>query len=248
MVYKTDDSVKKFKPLSAQQRHVIRAIKNSEITLITGPAGCGKSLLSAWAGIQLLKDKESEIEKIYIVRLAVETCGENIGSLPGMLTDKTFHLLGPIYDNLLLFMNEGDINYLVEKKKIEVIPISHLRGRSLNNCFIIAEEIQNLNFHMVLTLLTRLGKNSKMVLNGDPNQPDVPGACGVIVAKNLLQDVQGVAVAEMSIQDVKRNPIIIEILKRAQEYYNLPMPLVNESKVTYSRSSRQYEDFESDSA
>lgn len=243
MVFKSESTAKKFKPCSAQQRHVVKAIKNSSYTLITGPAGSGKTLLSLWAGTQLLNDPDDDINKIYIVRLAVETCGEKIGALPGMLEDKTKHLLGPIYDNLLLLFDEGKINYMIEKKVIEVLPVSHLRGRSLNNCFVLVEEVQNLNFSMVLTVLTRLGKNSKMVLNGDPTQTDVVGACGVSAAQTLLQDIPEVAFAMMSALDVQRNPLIEMILARANNHFNLPSDYNSESKVIYFSREDSEEDY-----
>lgn len=157
------------------------------------------------------------------------------------LDEKLNHLLGPLHDNLLLFMNEGEINYLIEKKKIEVVPVSHLRGRSLNNCFIIVEECQNLNFSMVLTTLTRLGNNSKMVLSGDTLQADVPGACGISVARTLLQDIEGVSFAHMTNKDIQRNPLIGKILERAELHFNIPVDPAVESRVFCFREDRPFD-------
>ncbi len=212
-----EEQSKRFKPRSAQQRHAVRSIHENDITLLLGPAGTGKTLLSCWASYLMLRDKEHPIEKVVIVRLAAETCGESIGALPGEIEDKLGHLAAPIIDNLSLFIKKGEIEYLVENKKIEVVPVSHARGRSFMNCAVIIEEIQNLDFHMVLTLLTRLGPNSKLILNGDPAQVDIPGRNGVAYAQALLRDLPGVGYFEFTTEDIERHPLVRAIVERSQE-------------------------------
>lgn len=226
-----EEGSKKFKPRSAMQRHAVRSIKENDITLLLGPAGTGKTLLSIWASYLMLRDKECPVEKIVIVRLAAETCGENIGALPGEIEDKLGHLAAPIVDNLGLFCKRGEIEYLIEQKKIEVVPVSHARGRSFMNAVILIEEIQNLTFDMVLTLLTRLGPGSKLVLNGDPAQVDIPGRNGVHHAKALLEGLDGVGYFEFTTQDIERHPLVRAIVERSQQIS------ADHSKVRYIRTN-----------
>lgn len=206
--------MKKFRLKSAVQRHVVRAIKENDITVISGPAGSGKTLLSAWTAFQLLKDDDDVTEGIKIVRLAAETCGERIGALPGDLDEKLGYMAGPIIDNMIHFCEPGDVKYMLEKGVIEIIPLSHCRGRSFSNCVVICEEVQNLDSLMVLTLITRIGPGCRMILNGDPNQSDIPGRNGIRWAINTLAGVEGVGLAEMGMEDITRHPIIGRILER----------------------------------
>ena len=206
--------MKKFKLRSAVQRHVVKAIQQNDITLISGPAGSGKTLLSTWAAYQLLQDESDLTESIKVVRLAADTCGERIGALPGGLGEKLGYMANPIIDNLSCFCEAGQIKYMMEKEQIEIIPISHCRGRSFTNCVVICEEVQNLDPNMVLTLITRIGPGCRMILNGDPNQVDVPGRNGIRYAVNLLTGLEGVALCELGTDDISRHPLIVKILQR----------------------------------
>jgi phosphate starvation-inducible PhoH-like protein len=214
--------MQKFQLRSPVQRHVVKAIKNNDITVISGPAGSGKTLLSIWAAYQLLKDESDVTERIVIIRLAAETCGEKIGALPGGLDEKLGYLANPIIDNLRQFLTDGEIRYMLEKNIIEVLPVSHARGRSFQNSVVIAEEIQNLDHAMVLTLVTRIAEGSRMVLNGDPNQVDVLGRNGIRYAINLMRGLEGVATAEMGLTDVHRHPLIAKILARVDVEHAYP--------------------------
>jgi len=206
--------MKKFRLQSATQRHVVKAIHQNTITVISGPAGSGKTLLSAWAAYQLLKDTDDETSSIKIVRLAAESCGERIGALPGGLEEKLGFMAGPIIDNLVHFCELGEINYMLSNNVIEIIPISHCRGRSFSNCVVICEEVQNLDANMVLTLITRIGPGARMILNGDPNQVDIPGRNGISWAISTLTGLDEVAICEMGLSDIARNPLIEKILER----------------------------------
>jgi Phosphate starvation-inducible protein PhoH, predicted ATPase len=213
----------KFELKSARQREVFRAIKEKDVVLICGPSGSGKSLVSIWSGICLLNNAESTIQRIVVVRLAADTCGEDIGALPGNKQEKLLHLAGPVIDNMTQFMSHQQAVGLFEQGIIEILPISHLRGRSFHNTFLIVEEIQNLDDTMVLTVLTRLSAGSKMVLNGDLNQVDIYGRRGVQVAKQLLDGIPQATVVELDATDIYRHPFVRAVVERAAKVFPTPL-------------------------
>lgn len=210
----------RFKAASPAQRQALKSIHENEITLLTGVAGTGKSLIASYGAYQLLKSADSSIEKIVIVRLAAETCGERIGALPGELGDKLGYLAAPIVDNLSQIVSPGEVKYLFDKGQIEVVPVFHVRGRSFQDSAIIVEEIQNLDYPMVLTILTRLGFGSKMILTGDPVQTDIPWRTGVRHAQDLLRGLPGVGCFEFETVDVQRHPLVKAVLERAARLNN----------------------------
>ena len=210
----------KFELKSARQREVFRAIKEKDVVLICGPSGSGKTLVSIWSGICLLNNVESTIQRIVVARLAADTCGEDIGALPGNKQEKLLHLAGPVIDNMTQFMNHQQAVGLFEQGIIEILPISHLRGRSFHNTFLIVEEIQNLDDTMVLTVLTRLSAGSKMVLNGDLNQVDIYGRRGVQVARQLLDGIPQAAVVELDAADIYRHPFVRAVVERAAKLFH----------------------------
>lgn len=161
------------KPRTAGQRHLVKSIKNNRYTVAIGPAGTGKTLLSLFTGIQLFNNPESPIKRLFYIRAFVDDDVEkDIGALPGNQNEKLKPLAYPVLDNLLVFMNEQQAHFMIDAEKIEVLPLYMLKGRSLNNSFIIVDECQNTKKSQMKNLLTRVGTTSKMVICGDPGQVD----------------------------------------------------------------------------
>jgi phosphate starvation-inducible PhoH-like protein len=215
--YTRSDSSPKFEFKSIFQRRVFKEIKQNHITALIGPAGSGKTLLSIYTAINLINNPESSIKKVIVVRSAEETMGESIGALPGEIEDKLYYAIAPIRDNLEEFCTESQIKRYLEENTIQVIPVSHLRGRSLSNTFIIVEEAQNLEDKALLTILTRLGLGSKMTFTADPHQADIRGRNGTIFLRKMLEDVEGCGVVHMPMVEVYRHPVLPNILERAAE-------------------------------
>ena len=167
------------------QKQYIKSIKNNQLTVASGAAGVGKTLLALFTGIGLVNNDQSNIVKIVYIRAAVESKEEKdiLGILPGGAHEKLSPLLYPIYDNAELFMNKSSIDSCIEKGIIEVMPLALMRGRSFNNCFIIVDECSNITKTGLKTILTRCGETSKMILIGDPDQ------CDIDPDKNGLKDL-----------------------------------------------------------
>ena len=202
------------KPATESQRLLVKSIKNNDITIGYGPAGTGKSLISLFTGVQLL-NSDSSIERILYVRANVDSREEKeMGALPGSLADKVKPLAYPVLDNLVQFMGMGEANYLLESGKVEVSPLSMMRGRSLANTFIIVDECQNISAKGMKTILTRLAGGSKMILLGDPEQSDVfsPVSNGLYDAVARLQSIQEVGIVRFSRNDIVRHGLTGRIL------------------------------------
>ena len=214
---KDREEAKKFELLDRTQRLANQSCKQNDLTVLCGAAGTGKSLISIYSAYQLYKSSESPIDKIIIIRLAADTMGEHIGALPGEKNDKLMHLAAPIIDNFEQFCTMGEIKYMVENGKIETIPVSHTRGRSFRNCAIIVEEAQNLSDDMVLTILTRLGENSKLMITGDPMQCDFGGRNGMNYCLRLVDGLDSVGIFKFDAIDIKRHPLVKAIVLKHEE-------------------------------
>jgi phosphate starvation-inducible PhoH-like protein len=200
-------------PRNKQQQRLVDSILFNPITVVIGPAGTGKSLLSIQTLYNLMKS--GQIDQIFIIRLITETFGENIGSLPGQLSEKLNPFMGPIEDNLHEFLPPGEVEYLLRNNKIEVLPVSFCRGRSFINKGVIIEESQNLTPEMILTISTRIGRNSKLVFNGDSKQTDFYDRNGALYLKELYSDLEDTDVIEMHSHDIQRHSMISKILDKA---------------------------------
>jgi phosphate starvation-inducible PhoH-like protein len=198
------------------QKQYIIAIKNSDITFCRGPAGSGKTAVAVGLGLQAIAAPNSEFDKLVIMRPAKEACDEELGHLPGDLSEKMGPWIAPVLDNMEVFASKAQIRNLFWEKKIEVIPLAYCRGRSLNNAFIIVDESQNITDKQALMILTRLGANSKMVVCGDLVQSDLRGISGLEDAMSRLDGVEGISFVELTEVDIVRHPIIAEILRRYQ--------------------------------
>tara|TARA_B100000427_G_scaffold299258_1_gene280808 strand:+ start:3341 stop:4222 length:882 start_codon:yes stop_codon:yes gene_type:complete len=203
---------KKIWPRTNGQNKLLNEILNKDIVFAIGPAGTGKTFLAVSHAVSMLVN--GLIDKIIISRPAVEA-GEKLGFLPGDLKEKIDPYLRPIYDALDENLTKDKVNKLIEKQEIEIAPIAYLRGRTLNNSYIILDEAQNTSSVQMKMFLTRLGENSKMVITGDLTQIDLPSKnkSGLIEASNILKKVKDISIVNLTEQDVVRNSLVRKIIK-----------------------------------
>ncbi len=207
------------KPIRAKtlgQKQMIDLIKAKDLTFAIGPAGTGKTYLAVAYAAELLK--KNEIQRIILTRPAVEA-GENLGFLPGDLKEKVDPYLRPLYDALDDMFSAPRTQRYIEKGVIEIAPLAYMRGRTLDDALIILDEAQNTTKAQMMMFLSRLGRNSKMIVTGDIDQIDLPRsqASGLKVAKEYLMDVNEIGFAKLSHTDVVRHPLVIKILKKFAE-------------------------------
>ncbi|RAZ68495.1 PhoH family protein [Planococcus maitriensis] len=200
------------------QRHYIHAIKKSDMVFGIGPAGTGKTYLAVVLAVQALKN--GHVKKIVLTRPAVEA-GESLGFLPGDLKEKVDPYLRPLYDALHDVMGQEQTNRLIERGTIEVAPLAYMRGRTLEEAFIILDESQNTTKAQMKMFLTRLGFNSKMIITGDKTQIDLPRGAesGLIAAEKNLHGVKGIEFQYLEKGDVVRHPLVSKII---EAYENQP--------------------------
>ncbi len=194
------------------QKAYAEAIKRNAIVFGVGPAGTGKTYLAVCFAVQAMKQKL--VEKIILTRPAVEA-GEKLGFLPGDLQTKVDPYLRPLYDALQEMLGVESYVKLMERGAIEIAPLAYMRGRTLSNAFIILDEAQNTTREQMKMFLTRLGDNSRMVITGDVSQIDLPEGkrSGLIHATNLLKNVDGISVINLTDKDVVRNPLVMRIVR-----------------------------------
>ena len=205
----------KGKPIKAKtigQKNYIDAIRKNSIVFGIGPAGTGKTYLSVVMAVAALKNHD--VNRIILTRPAVEA-GEKLGFLPGDLQTKIDPYLRPLYDALFDTMGPEGYEKQVERGVIEVAPLAYMRGRTLDNAFVILDEAQNTTSEQMKMFLTRLGNGSKMVVNGDITQIDLPDGkkSGLIEATRLLTDIDGIKTIKFSQKDIVRNRLVTEIVK-----------------------------------
>lgn len=203
---------------STGQLKYINSIETNSVTLCSGPAGSGKTLIATGMAMKFLQEKEG-INRILIVRPAIEACGESIGYLPGDLNDKMRPFAEPIFDNLRFFIkDEGYISSLLGENRIQISPMSHMRGRTFNNCVVIFDEAQNATKEQMKMFLTRLGFNCFAIVEGDVTQSDIPGMIdtnnGLADAMTRLARCPNVGVVKLAPKDIFRSKIVADILKR----------------------------------
>lgn len=211
----------KGRPIKAKtigQKEYVNAIKTNIITFGVGPAGTGKTYLAVAMAVKSFRNHE--INRIILTRPAVEA-GEKLGFLPGDLQNKVDPYLRPLYDALFDMLGAENYQHYLERGNIEVAPLAYMRGRTLDDSFIILDEAQNTTPEQMKMLLTRLGQNSKAVITGDITQIDLQDKkSGLIEALKILKDVKQIAEIKLTEKDVVRHHIIQEIIKAYEKYYN----------------------------
>lgn len=199
------------RPKNLGQKTYVEAIKKNDVVFGMGPAGTGKTFLAVCLAVAALKN--GEVEKIILTRPAVEA-GESLGFLPGDLQEKVNPYLRPIYDALYMILGMDHTNRLMQRGVIEIAPLAYMRGRTLEECFVILDEAQNTTKSQMKMFLTRLGNRSKMVINGDQSQIDLPRGVesGLVHANSILRDIQKIKFVEFSVTDVVRHPVVADII------------------------------------
>ena len=199
-------------PRSEKQKNYVRALRESDIIISCGPAGTGKTFLAVAVALTMLLDKK--IERIILSRPAVEA-GERLGFFPGDMREKVDPYLRPLYDSLYDLLDFEKIQKRIEIGDIEIAPLAFMRGRTLKNSFAILDEAQNATDTQIKMFLTRIGENSKIVINGDPSQIDLPNKSlsGLNRSKKLLGHLNEISVVDFDHSDVVRHPLVSKIVK-----------------------------------
>lgn len=192
------------------QKEYIRSIIENDITFCTGPSGTGKSFIAAGiASEHILKDK---IESIIVTRPLVCT-GKDIGSLPGELNEKIKPYLAPMEENLKYFLGRDKFGLYYNTRRIRFEPLETMRGATFHNAYMVLDEAQNCTLEQIKMFITRMGENSKVIINGDTKQTDLYGDSGLYHCLRKLQGINGIGICELSYQDIQRNGIIGHVLR-----------------------------------
>jgi len=204
-------------PKTENQALYMKALKEEKQVICMGPAGTGKTYLAVAAAVEALLNEK--VQKIILIRPAVEA-GEKLGFLPGDLSQKVDPYLRPLYDGLYEMFGVERTTKLIEKEVIEVAPLAYLRGRTLNNAFIIMDESQNTTVEQMKMVLTRIGYGSQAVINGDLTQIDLPKhiTSGLDHVIRVLKDTSGIGIVEFSSQDVIRHPLVRKIIDAYKKF------------------------------
>ena len=204
-------------PRSKKQKDYVRALKESDIVISNGPAGTGKTYLAVAVALTMLLEKK--IDRIILSRPAVEA-GERLGFLPGDMKDKVDPYLRPLYDSLYDLLDYEKIQKKIEIGDIEIAPVAFMRGRTLKNSFAILDEAQNATHTQIKMFLTRIGENSKIVVNGDSSQIDLINKkhSGLLRSKDLLKNLDEISVVDFDHIDVVRHPLVIKIVKAYDDF------------------------------
>jgi phosphate starvation-inducible protein PhoH and related proteins len=199
------------KPKTVNQKKLVQLVKDNDLVFALGPAGTGKTYISVALAVKALKNKN--VKKLIITRPAVEA-GENLGFLPGDLKEKIDPYLRPIYDALNDMIPFEKLRYYMEREIVEIAPLAYMRGRTLNNAFILLDEAQNTTPMQMKMFLTRMGPESKMIVTGDASQIDLPSKhhSGLKEAARILKDVKGIGFVELNEKDVVRHKLVRDIL------------------------------------
>lgn len=207
--------IKKIDPRNKRQAEYIQSIENNTVTIGLGPAGSGKTYLAVYEAVCHHWAKKAK--RIIITRPAVEA-GEKLGFLPGDLEEKLNPYMRPIYDSLYDLTDLGTIREKVERGYIEVAPLAYMRGRTFNNCFIILDEAQNATLDQLKMVLTRLGENCKLVIDGDPSQSDLSHKSGLNTLPNVLKNVEDVGIIRFDPSDIVRSKIVENVVSAFKKY------------------------------
>jgi phosphate starvation-inducible PhoH-like protein len=201
-------------PKTDNQADYIRSIANNIVTLCHGPAGTGKTSVSVGLACEYLT--EGKVEKIIITRPVVESGRKGLGYLPGSFKDKIHPYLIPVLEEMDLYLNSQQSKRLLDNNIIEIVPLEYMRGRNFHNAFMILDEAQNATFDQIKMFITRVGRDSKSVINGDLQQSDLSnkGGCDFHEIIKRLDKLENVGIMELTVEDIIRNPIIGSIIDR----------------------------------
>jgi phosphate starvation-inducible PhoH-like protein len=231
-------------PRSLNQRRYIEAIEQNDMVFSVGPAGTGKTYLAVAMAVAAINAKR--VSRIVLVRPAVEA-GERLGFLPGTLQEKIDPYLRPLYDALFDMLDVEKVDRMIERNVIEVAPLAFMRGRTLNDAFIILDEAQNTTIEQMKMFLTRMGNNSKAVITGDITQIDLPNPrkSGLLDAINILNGVEGIAFCHFDDSDVVRHPVVQRIVRAYEsakpQQQELPLNLGDAIQVGVAQSEDRAE-------
>ncbi len=205
------------KPKTINQKKLVAMARTNDLVFALGPAGTGKTYISVALAVRALKNKE--VRKLIITRPAVEA-GENLGFLPGDLKEKIDPYLRPIYDALGDMLTFEKLKYYMEREVIEIAPLAYMRGRTLNNAFILLDEAQNTTPMQMKMFLTRMGPESKMIISGDTSQTDlhVKQKSGLLESIDILKNVKGIGFVELTEKDVIRHKLVRDIIEAYHKY------------------------------
>lgn len=202
--------VRNIRPCSDNQRLLLEAIDKKNVVVALGPAGTGKTYIAIAKAVEAFE--AGKIARIILSRPAVEA-GENLGFLPGALEDKLAPYLRPLYDALSDRLGAKRLKQLLADGSIEIAPVAFMRGRTLNNVFIVIDEAQNCTYGQIKMMLTRLGWHSTMIMTGDPDQTDLlPGMSGLSIVADKLDQLEDVAVVRLGDRDIVRHPLVASML------------------------------------
>ena len=203
-------------PRSKKQKEYVKSLKTNQIIMSLGPAGTGKTYLAVAVALSMLLEKK--VERIILSRPAVEA-GERLGFLPGDMKEKIDPYLRPLYDSLYELLDYEKIQRKIESGQIEIAPLAFMRGRTLKNSFAILDEAQNATQTQIKMFLTRIGENSKLVVNGDPSQIDLPNKknSGLIESQKILKDIKEISIINFDHRDVIRHPLVTKIVEAYQK-------------------------------
>ncbi len=204
---------------TANQKKMVQAAERNDVVFAVGPAGTGKTYTAVALAVRALKNKQ--VKKIILTRPAVEA-GENLGFLPGDLKEKIDPYLRPLYDALDDMIPADKLGYYMSTRTIEIAPLAYMRGRTLDNAFIILDEAQNTNDLQIKMFLTRIGANAKAIITGDPTQVDLPKnqRSGLEKASRILQNIDGIAHIELDEEDVVRHRLVKAIIRAYDKAYH----------------------------